>query len=174
VLSRMNNRCSNTSFAKKLFEDHGTFLRIIIGLHISNEFDADDFFQELFLFLTLKPLPRNIRSVRGFLNKIVSDRVKDFYRKKGRYSRRISKYAELYRDRSTSYSPDSSVISNEESNKVFDFIRRNLPPKEAQAIMLRHKYNFNNEEIAERMQINSRSASRYVSVGMSKIRAMWA
>ncbi|MBN1456805.1 MAG: sigma-70 family RNA polymerase sigma factor [Sedimentisphaerales bacterium] len=170
----MKNESSNNRVVRELFENHGAFLRIIISLHISNEFDADDFFQELFLFLTLKPIPKNIRSIRGFLNKVVSDRVKDFYRRKGRYSRRISKYAEICRDYSTSYSPDSSVISNEESNKVFDFISRNLPPKEAQAVMLRHKYNFNNDEIAERMQINSRSASRYVSVGMSKIRAMWA
>jgi len=170
----MKNESSDRSVVKELFEDHGAFLRVIIGLHISNEFDADDFFQELFLFLTLKPLPKNIRSIRGFLNKMVSDRVKDFYRRKGRYSRRISKYAEICRNYSKSYSPESSVISNEEQTKVFDFIRRNLPPKEAQAVMLRYKDNFNNNEIAERMQINSRSASRYVSVGMSKIRAMWA
>ena len=165
---------SNVSRARRIFEEHGHFLRIIIRLHIRDESDADDFFQELFLFLILKPLPENISSIRGLLNKIVADRVKDFYRKKGGYKRRIGKYAGIVENKYADSCPENLHIEKEEAKRMFKLIRGNLPPKEAQAVILRYKYGHDNEEISEKMGIKPRSVVRYISVGMSKIKKMWA
>jgi RNA polymerase sigma factor (sigma-70 family) len=162
----------NVSRAKEIFVAHGDFLRIIIRLHIDNEFDADEFHQELFLFLILKPLPKDVDSVKGLLNKIVVDRVKDFYRRKGSYKRRIIRYAEMNKVDAARNSPETIVVEKEETEKMFELIRRSLSPVQAQAVTLKFKYNFNNEEIADKMEINSRSASRYVSVGINKIKTL--
>ena len=165
---------SNLLRVRKIFKEHGDFLRVIISLRISDQFDADDFFQSLFLFLILKPLPENISSIRGLLNKIVSDRAKDYYRKKGGEKRRIAEYVKTAEDKDADSCPETVRIEKEEAERMFELIRRNLPPKEAQAVVLRYKYGFDNKEISEKMGINSRSVARYISVGLSKIKKIWA
>lgn len=165
---------SNLSRARELFKEHGNFLRIIISLHIGNESDADDFFQELFLFFILRPLPENISSIKGLLNKIVADRAKDFYRKKSGYKRRINRYAKLIENKDIDSYPEIMLIEKEETEKMFRLIRRNLPAKEAQAVTLKFKYGYNNKEISNKMEINSRSVSRYISVGLNKVKTLWA
>ncbi len=164
----------NVSRARELFKEHGNFLQVIISLHIENESDADDFFQELFLLFILRPLPENISSVKGLLNKIVADRAKDFYRKKSCYKRRIGRYAELIENKDIDSYPETMVIEKEETEKMFGLIRRNLPPKEAQAVTLKFKHGYDNKEISGKMEINSRSVSRYISVGLNKIKTLWA
>ena len=165
---------SNVSHVRELFKEYGNFLRVIISLHIEDKSDADDFFQELFLFFVLKPLPDNISSVKGLLNKIVADRAKDFYRKESCYKRRISRYAKLIENKDIDSCPEIMVIEKEQTEKMFGLIRRNLPPKEAQAVTLKFKHGYDNKEISGKMEINSRSVSRYISVGLNKIKTLWA
>ncbi len=165
---------SNVSRVRRIFKDHGVFLQTIISRRISDQSDADDFFQELFLFIIAKPLPENINSIRGLLYKIVSDRSKDYYRKKDREKRRITGYAKIVEGKDTDSCPETVHIEKEEEERMFDLIRRNLPPKEAQAVVLRYRHGYDNKEISEKMGIVPKSAARYISVGISKIRKLWA
>jgi DNA-directed RNA polymerase specialized sigma subunit len=58
----------------------------------------------------------------------------------------------------------------EEINKIFKLIERQLQQREAQAVNLRFKNNDDIKQIAQKMQVNRESVSRYLCVGISKIR----
>ena len=164
----------NVSRAKTIFLKYGNFLKVLISWHIDNQEDADDFFQELFLFISLKPLPSDIKNIKGLLSKIVSDRAKDFHRKKANAKRRISKYSEIVQSKTHYIFPESEIVEKEEVNKFFDIVENSLPPQEARAVILKYKHDKNNQEIADKMKVDSRSVSRYVSVGLKKLKKLWA
>lgn len=165
-----NFKNSNIERVRKLFFRHGDFLKVIISLHISDKEDADDFFQELFLFLIVKPLPKDVKNTKALLNKIVSDKSKDYYRKKSSHKRRISGYSEIIKSKKQPDAAEKIFIEKEQIDKFYDTIRKNLSHQEAQAVTLKFQHDQNNREIAEKMNINSRSVSRYISVGLKKLK----
>ncbi len=160
---------SNILSTTKVFEDHGDFIRAIIRIHVKNETEAEDLFQDFFLFLLSKPIPEEVQNIRGFLYRMISDKAKDASRRIISYQKRIRRYADrskyIFED-----GPDNIVIAKEESKKMFELIRERLPSKEAQAVTLRYKNSCEIVEVARKMEIAPRSVSRYVSVGLKKIR----
>ena len=160
--------------ARRIFKEHGNFLRSIISLRIKDESDADDFYQELFLFFFWKSLPENVSSIKGLLYKIVLDKAKDFHRRKKNYKNRIEKYAEIVDDEELYGCSEDLHIKKEESEKMFVLIRGNLPAKEAQAVIFRYKYGYDNKKISEEMGITQKSVTRYISVGINKLKKLWA
>ena len=160
---------NNIGLAMKVFEEHGDFIRRIIRFHVKNETEAEDLFQDFFLLLVSKPIPEEVQNVRGFINRVVSDKAKDVSRKIGRYQGRIRRYAER-RKRIIENGPENIVIEAEEAKKMFELIWRRLPPKEARAVTLRYMNSCDIGEVAEEMGIKQRSVSRYVSAGLKKVR----
>ncbi len=163
---------SNADLAEKIFEEHGDFIRTIIHFHMKNETEAEDLFQDFFLFLVSKPIPEEVQNVRGFLYRVVLDKAKDTSRRIKRYQGRIRRYAER-RKRIVENCPENIVIEVEETKKMFELIRRRLPPKEARAVTLRYRHSCDIAEVAKKMGIKPRSVSRYVSVGLMKVRQVF-
>lgn len=160
---------SNVVRATKVFEEHGDFIHTIIHSNVKNYAEAEDLFQDLFLFLISKPIPEEVQNVRGFLYCVVSGKVKDAFRRIERYQGRIHRYAERRR-RITENHPESIIIEVEETEKMFELIRKHLPTNEALAITLRHRNSCDTEEVAKKMGVKPRTISRYVSIGLKKIR----
>lgn len=160
----------NIDLAMKVFREHGDFIRSVIRFNIRNEALSEDVFQDLFLFLISKPIPEDVRNVRGFLYRVVSDRAKDAIRRVGRYQARIRRYAEHLRYTALEGCPENALIKAEETEKLFESIRKCLPAQEALAVTLRYRNECDVEQLAERMGVESRSVSRYVSVGVKKLR----
>lgn len=162
----------NVDRAMKVFEEHGDFIRTIICFNVKNEVEAEDLFQDFFLFLISKPIPEEVQNVRGFLYRVVSDKVKDAFRRIERYQGKIHRYAQRHRH-IIENCPENIVIEIEETEKMFDLIRRRLPPNEARAVTLRYRNSCGTGEVAEKMGIRPRSVSRYVSVGLKKVRQVF-
>ena len=160
---------SNVDRATKVFDEYGDFIRSIIGFNVNNEAETEDLFQDFFLFLISKPIPEEVQNLRGFLYRVVSDKVKDALRRRYRYQARIGRYAERHR-RIIENCPEDAVIDVEETEKMFELIRRRLPPNEARAVILRYRHNNGIGEVAEKMGVKPRSASRYFSSGLKKLR----
>jgi len=160
---------SNADLAEKVFEEHEDFIRTIIRSKVNNEVEAEDVFQDFFLFLISKPIPEEVQDVRGFLYRVVSDKVKDALRRIYRYQARIGRYAERHK-RINDGSPEYAVIEAEEIERMFELIRRRLPPNEARAVTLRYRNNWGIGEVSEKMGIKPRSVSRYVSACLKKLR----
>lgn len=168
-INRRSDAPSNVDRAMKVFEEHGNFIHTIIHCNVKNEAEAEDLFQDFFLFLISKPIPEEVQNVRGFLYRVVSDKVRDAFRRIERYQGRIYRYAESRR-RIIENCPESTVIEVEETKKMFELIRRRLPPNEARAITLRYRNSCDTEEVAKKMGIRPRTVSRYISIGLKKIR----
>jgi RNA polymerase sigma factor (sigma-70 family) len=163
---------SNVDLAEKIFEEHGDFIRSVIRFNIQNAAEAEDLFQDFFLFLISKPVPKEVQNLRGFLYKAVSDKVNDASRRINRYQAKICRYAERSR-RIIENSPEKAVIEIEETKKMFKLIQRRLPNNEARAVMLRYRNNRDIGEVAVKMGIKPRSVSRYVSAGLKRIRQVF-
>ena len=160
----------NLAKAKKLLAKYGNFLRTIISLHVENVDDADDLYQEFFLFLIFNPLPKAVKNTKAYLSRMVVNRANDFFRRKKRHKQRIGRYSEIMKARAADDNPEENAYDKEVLEKCFDIINNNLLTHEAQALTLKYSNNLNNKEIAEKMKINSRSSSRYVSVGLKKLK----
>lgn len=119
----------NVSIARQIFEEHGDFIRSIIRFHVGNKPEADDLFQDLFLFLVLKPLPQDIHNIRSLLYRVITARVIDKFRHESRMKVFISKYAQG-KERSVEKSQEDSLVEIESAEKMFSLIRKHLPRNE--------------------------------------------
>lgn len=167
-INKKSDGPSNVDRAGEVFDEYGNFIRLAIRFRVKNEAEAEDLFQDLFVCLVAKPIPEEVRNVKGFLYKLISDTAKDAFRRIDRYQARIHRYAErnlrIVEDR-----PETCLMGVEETKKMFDLIERRLPAREAWAVMLRYGYNCNTSEVAEEMKVKLSSVRRYVSAGLKKI-----
>ena len=171
-IKKKGDTSNNLGLAMKVFEEHGDFIRMIARFHVKNEAEAEDLFQDFFLFLVSKPIPEEVQNVRGFLYRVVSDKAKDASRRIERYQGRIRRYAER-RGRTIENRPDIIVIEAEETKRMFGLIEKHLPQKEALAVTLRYRNNCDTAKVAKKMGVQPRSVSRYVSVGLKKVRQVF-
>ena len=167
--NKTDKMSSGVGCAMEVFSEHGDFIRSVIRFHVRNEAEAEDLFQDFFLFLISKPIPQDIRNERAFLYRVISARVKDAFRKIDRYQQNIRKYAQGHRYTIDDH-PENAVIEADEVEKMFELIHSHLPSREALAITLRYKNNFETSKVAGKMSVKSRSVSRYVSTGLKTIR----
>ncbi len=169
-----DRRPNNIALAMEVFDKYGDFILSTIRFHAQNKIEPDDLFQDFFLFLVSKPLPQNLKNAKGFLFKIISDKVKDTFRKTNRYQSNLRRYALCNRP-VVENRPEKTITDLEEVEKMFELIYRHLPSNEALAIKLRYSNNCDIEEAACEMDVLPRTISRYVSVGLKKIRQiLWA
>jgi RNA polymerase sigma factor (sigma-70 family) len=126
-------------------------------------------FQDLFLSLVLKPLPRDIRNTRSFLYRVITARVIDKFRHENRMKALISKYARRKQGGQEEFQEDF-LVETESAEKMFSLIQKHLPPNEALVIMLRYKHGFDISQTAKKMGVKPRSVSHYLSTAISKIR----
>ena len=160
---------NNVNIAAKIFAEHADFIYAIIYRKVRNEAQADDLFQDFFLSLVSKPVPTGIKNIRSYLYRAITNDIIDANRRVKRYQTRIQRYAEVLNYVTNNNTPENALIV-EENDKIFKLISRCLPSSEAQAITLRFKDNRDIEEVAAKMNVNKRSVSRYISVGLKKIR----
>jgi len=159
----------NVNRAAELFSKYGNFIRSIIYYNIRNKDLTEDIYQDLFIHFSTRPLPPDVQNTKGFLYKVVSDKITDSFRRMDHYQKRIHRYSDEI-DNTTENPPEDRIIDVEESEKMFDLVARTLPKNEARAVIFKFKDNCDMTEIAKRMGIRSRSVSRYVSVGIKKLR----
>jgi len=162
----------NLKKAAELVQKHQYFIRKIFATRVKQKHLQDDLFQELFLVLVAKPIPDNVKNTKGWIYKIIGDLTKDEFRRTERYQKMLKRYAKL-RHTTNVKRPEIGVIEAEESKKMFDLIQRRLTQHEAIAVRLRYRDNCDTKETAMKMGVQARSVSRYVAVGLKKIRHSW-
>ena len=80
--------------AAKIFDDHGGFIRIVIRSQVQDEDLAEDLFQDFFISLISKPLPRGLRNIKGYLYRAITNDIVDATRRMMKYRAYMRKYAE--------------------------------------------------------------------------------
>jgi RNA polymerase sigma factor (sigma-70 family) len=168
-ISQTHDTANNVDRATEIFEENGDFIREVIRFQIKDEAEAEDFFQDFFLFLIARPIPRDVRNVRGFLFKVINDLAKSAFHKMQRSRSNMHKYAR-HNGRVSEKRPEDVLVDAEERRRMFELIERRLPAKEALAVTLRYRDNYDTDKVAERMGVERRSVTRYVCVGLRRIR----
>ena len=160
---------SNVERAAEVFDKYGYFIRSVIRFHVRDEAEAEDLFQDLFLFFIAKPMPQEVQNGKSFLYKVISDAIKNVFRRVDRYQAMVRRYA-TRNVHTVEKRPENVIMEIEEMKNMFELIERHLPTYEALAVELRYKDNCDIGEAAKQMRVKPRTVSRYVSAGLEKIR----
>ncbi len=166
-----NNTC--TANVADIFEEHASYIRTVIRFHVKDDNLVDDIFQDFFLSLIAKPVPSGIKNVKGYLYRSITNDIVDTSRRAKRYRARIHRYAKHLELETAKNRPEIHISKTEEIEKIFRTIKRHVSHSEAQAIELRHVNGYNIMETARKMGVKKRSVSRYLSVGLNKVRKVF-
>jgi len=164
-----DNCRNNVEFASRLFAEHGSFIRATILSKIEDEVQADDIFQDFFLDLVRKPVPKHIKNITSYLYKAITNDIVDHIRRRQRYELRIGRYSKNHNYSINTVGVEDALIIEEEISNVLRILGRQLKIWEYRAVTLRYGKDMSLKEVADIMHIKRRSVSRYVSVGIKKI-----
>jgi RNA polymerase sigma factor (sigma-70 family) len=154
--------------ARQLFIEQGEFIRSVVHSMASNDEYTDDLVHDLFIFFVAKPIPKEIVNIRGYLYKVVHDRFIDWQRASIRYQTKIQQYRKVKSKTLSALSLEEK--QHENAREILDIIERHLSKTEVKAILLRYQDQYAVEDVAKEMNVKPRSVSRYISVGLKKIR----
>ena len=160
----------NMKEATEIFEKHTHTIRAAIRFHINDRSSIDDIFQDFFLSLVERPVPRRDQNIKAFINRAIRNDVLDVASQNRSYHQRNCKYAQMHKDRFKSKAPDEIVIHAEDIRQLFDIVENQLMHHESQAIIQKYQYDRDAGEAAEAMGITRRSVSHYLCTGMKKLR----
>lgn len=156
----------------KIFAEHGTFIRNVMLSKIEpySQINVDDMYQDLFLSLVSRPIPPNVNNIKAYLYRAIINDIYNSIRRLKNYKKLKKKYFD-YLNFSINKS-DSVNASNieERLDILFQDIEGHLSSPEIRAIKLRYKEGYNIEEVAKKMSVKKESVSRYVCIGLKKIR----
>lgn len=155
--------------ARKLFAEQGEFIHSIVRFAAYNDEHTDDLVHDLFLFFVARPIPEDILNIRGYLYKVVTDKIRDWHRARIRYQTKIRQYGDI---QAKHQAPPYQTKEQVDVQAVVSLIEKHLSKTEIRAIMLRYQKQYAIEEVAREMNIKTRSVSRYISVGLKKIRQL--
>ncbi len=158
--------------AENVFETYGDEIRAMISLNVKEQSLADDVFQNLFLSVVHKPIPPGIDRIEAYLYRIITNHVIDETRKTNGYRHFVRRYSRHNYHQTTQEAPDDDVIEVEDARKMLQLIERQLPSREAEAVIRRHVYGSNVSDGAKEMNVDSRTFSRYISRGKRRIRQL--
>jgi len=158
--------------AAKVFDDHGRFIRIVISSHVQDKDLADDLFQDFFISLISKPLPRGLRNIEGYLYRAITNDIVDATRRMMKYRAYTHKYAECPQRPDRQKTPREILQEREEAKRVLELIEKRLPCTEAEAVSLRYLNSHEVKEIAKTMGVANATARAYVNDAIDRIRRL--
>ena len=159
----------NMKEATEIFEKHTHTIRAAIRFHINDRSSIDDIFQDFFLSLVERPVPRRDQNIKAFINRAIRNDVLDAASQNRSYHQRNCKYAQMHKDHFKSQSPDDIAIHAEEIRQLFDIVENQLLQHETEAIIQKYRYDRDAGEAAQTMGINRRSVSHYLCTGLRKL-----
>ena len=163
---------NNVKMAAEVFDEHGDAIRAIIKFNVRSETEIDDIFQEFFLSIVRRPIPQSVQDIRGYLYKAVTNDIIDISRRNKSDRNRIHRYAECRKYSINEDDPENIIIQTEEIKKVFQLIENSLSRREAEVVVKRYSRNLSTTDTAQRMFVNKRTVSRYLSVAIKKARQL--
>lgn len=161
---------NNVGTAAEVFAEYKDFIHMVIYSQVKNKSRADDIFQDFFLSLVSKPIPRDVKNIKSYLYRAICNDIVDTQRQVERYNAQIHKYQERCNFSINNTEPENALIRNEQKNKMFDLIKGRLTSSQSQAIALRFGTNHTIKEVAEKMGVKCTSVSRYICTGLRRMR----
>ena len=156
--------------AAEVFDRYSDEIRAVIHFNIKDKSRADDIFQEFFVSIVRKPIPSGIQDIRAYLYRAVTNDVIDISRQIKNHQDHIHKYTECRKKMEIPEDPQKTAIQTEGTKKMFQLIESRLPKREAEVVVQRYGYGLSITDTAEKMNVNKRIVSRYLSIALKKMR----
>ena len=156
--------------AAAIFFEHCDFIRTVIRYKIKDESMAEDLFHNLFLSLISRPVPAEVRDIKGYIYKAIINDVTDHIRHLGRYQTLTHRCADYNKLTVNNRLPEDALMEKEQTDRMIELIRKRVTKNEFEAITSRYHDGLSIKEVADRMSINNRSVSRYISTGIRKVK----
>lgn len=156
--------------AGQIIVEHEDFIRGVISSQNPTNISVDDLFQDFYLALIAKPIPEDIRSMKGFLYKAIINHLATSFKRTRLYEKKIKKYKNISKFKDNKNDSTSALIIEEEMDKMFELIKENTPKQKYRAIALRYREGYSIKEVADKMGIQYASVTRYISTGLRKVR----
>jgi RNA polymerase sigma factor (sigma-70 family) len=156
--------------AAEVFDRYGDEIRAIIHFNVKDKSKADDIFQEFFVSIVRKPIPLGLQDIRAYLYRAVTNDVIDVSRQIKCHQDHIQKYAECRKHFVISEDPQNTAIQTENTKKMLYLIESRLPKRQAEVVIQRYGQSLSTTDTAEKMDVNERNVSRYLSVALKKMR----
>jgi RNA polymerase sigma factor (sigma-70 family) len=155
--------------ATAIFDEHGEFIRIVLRHQAGSGLDVEDLYQEFYLALIRKPVPADVRDMRGYLYRAVVHHVINAARLRETYSHTMKKYAKETEISINTQGMENAFITDEHQSAAIARLARCLQEREAEAFVMKYRDECSILEIATRMGINKRTVSRYLSESLRKL-----
>ena len=153
-----------------IYAEHDGFIRSVIQYAAKHHDDKDDIYQEVFVALSQKDDFAGIGNIKGYLYRLIVNKVNELIRKKISADLRLKKYVQWKAAAEEQAEMEPSLMIGDEVAKTIESIKSYLSEKESQAILLRFRDECDNEEAAQKMNVQKETFIRYISVGLKKIR----
>ena len=160
----------NVERATAIFFEHGNFIRGVIRYKIKDESMAEDLFHNFFLSLVSRPVPAEVRDIKGYIYKAIINDITDHIRHLGRYQAMTHRCADYNKLTVNNRLPEDALMEKEQTDRMIELIRKRVTRNEFKAIASRHLDGLSIKEAADGMSINNRSVSRYISTGLRKVK----
>lgn len=156
--------------ASKIIAEHGDMIRAIIRSQIYDKSKADDLFQDFFVSLAERPIPEYIEDIASYLRRAVMRDIIDAGRRVGHERACLGRYALRRRTFTFREDPSNNLMRTELIEMLCRLARNQLRKRESQAIVYRFLCNHDTALAAKLMGVNKRTVSRYVSIGIKRLR----
>lgn len=156
--------------AAQIIDEYEGFIRWIISSQNTFNLSEDDLFQDFYLLLISKPIPTNVKNIRGYLYKAVLNHLADSCSKFHFYEKNVKKIEKNNIFRINKIDPEGALLIKEETNRMFELIKERSPGQKYVAITLRYRDGYSIQEIADKMGLKYSSVARYISKGLGIIR----
>jgi len=163
---------NNRELVADIFERYGAKIYNLIARQVNDYSEIDDIYQQLFLSLIQGQGLSHDHNILGYLFKATTNHVIDAARLKKKYRQQTYRYAEYQRYRTVQESPQRITIQAEERQKRIKLIEKYLPRHEAKAITDYYIHDHNFPNLAKKMNIKKRTLSRYLCIGLKKVRQL--
>lgn len=158
--------------AADIFETYGEQIRAMISLKVKERSTADDMYQNLFLSIVQNPVPRDTNRVKSYIYKILTNDIIDENRKSDVYRQFVRAYRERGNHKAMQEDPESEAIELEETRKMLQSLRNQLPAHQAEAVIQRCVLGNDTKDAARKMNLDPKTFIHYLHRGKTGIRQL--
>ena len=167
-MNNSSDKNRNLEKAYEIFNEYGDFIRKVFNLKTRDPDLAEDLYQDFFLKIVLKPIPKDVKDVKNYIFRMIINSINASLRRINRQKGHFEKYRQ--NAKLTITETQAPSVYTKDSELYFNEIKKYLTPSELSAFSLRYKDGLTLDEVAEKMGIKRESARHYLSIGQSKLR----
>lgn len=153
-----------------IYMDKGQFIHKIIQFHLGDSPEVEDVFQSFFLRLLEKPVPKKeVVNQCSYLYRMITNKIVDDVRRTRAYKKHVSRYPIIPYHKPVR-NPCEKLIQKEQVDSIINAMENCLPPHISRIFKLRYKENYSNDQITDEMSVKKKTATKYISDGLKKLR----